>query len=128
MESINVPIRVQNIYQTDDGMRIESWKKIDNITKDKPAEFSEFEHDNKTEVFVGVMNAMTPMGPREFKFEIPAENLKEAFSKYVQSGKSAMEALQKEMRQKQSEQIEIASPDALEAIDKMREKSGLIIP
>ena len=74
-----VPIRKINIYQSDDGKKIEEYAfmhkfsiETDEILDDK---------GHKT-YYLGIAVASTPMGPSELKFPIEAESQEEAFQNY----------------------------------------------
>ena len=74
-EVAEVPMRKLEVYQTDDGRRIEVFiicgsVKLD-VEDDEDATDQTF--SDKT-IFVGVVHIPSPTGPQEIKFEIPGVN------------------------------------------------------
>jgi len=124
-----VPMRKLDVYQTDDGRRVEVFSicgsvKLDtaNDDEDEGQEFSD-----KT-IHVGVVHIPSPAGPQEIKFEIPDVNTpEEAFDKYYEVASLAVEEIKKRWQQKQHEaenQIITAPAEALRTLD---QQEGRII-
>ena len=78
-----IPIREVMIYQSEDGRKIERHKTIleEVIEIDDQNEIPDF---NSNEIiYIGVASLPTNMGVQEVKFPIPADSIKDAFSKFV---------------------------------------------
>ena len=112
-----VPLRKMEIYQTDDGRRIEAYSHVKDIELVKDS--ADTEGVATTEgfskepfVFVGVVHVGTPVGPKEIKFEITnAKTIEEAFLKYYDFAQEAAESLMKRIEDAQRQM-----------------KSGILVP
>jgi len=118
-----VPMRKLEVYQTDDGRRVEVFPIVGSVAldTDNDEEFAGQNFSDKT-IFVGVVHIPSPSGPQEIKFEIPGVDTTEAaFDKYYDFVSKAVEGIRKRMIQRQEEadkQIITAPAGALDAIDK----------
>jgi len=124
-----VPMRRLDVYRTDDGRCIEHFVKVRDIpckqppgqeNLDKDAEFS-----TETDLFIGVAQVMTNAGPKDLKFEVPAESIEHAFEKFHEFAIVAFEELRerheqmiKEQEQAQNQGIVVPPAGALQEIDK----------
>jgi|19_taG_2_1085344.scaffolds.fasta_scaffold04450_8 hypothetical protein len=102
MKTVKIPRRQLEIQQTDDGRRIEWWKKVGEI-EDSIEDNEEIETAHGEDMFVGVIHIFTAAGPKEIKFEIPAEDIDAAFGGFKECAKTTMEDLQKQMQQAEQE-------------------------
>ena len=112
-----VPLRKMEVYQTDDGRRIEAYTYVKDVelVKDSADTNGVAETGNFSKepfVFVGVVHVGTPVGPKEIKFEITdAKTVEEAFGKYYDFAQNAAESLMKRIEDAQRQM-----------------KSGILVP
>ena len=100
-----VPMRKLDVYQTDDGRRIEMFSICGSVNLDtaNDDENEGQEFSDKT-IYVGVVHIPSPSGPQEIKFEIPDVNTpEEAFGKYYEVASLAVEEIKKRWKQRQEE-------------------------
>ena len=117
-----VPMRKLDVYQTDDGRRIEVFPIVGSVgidtANDEEASVKEFSDQT---IYVGVVHVPSPSGPQEIKFEIPGINsAEEAFDKYYEFASMAVEEIRKRMQQRQDEQdnqIITAPAGALQSLE-----------
>ena len=115
---------------SDDGRRIEVLKKVSEVVFVEPPHAPNDptpDHPDKTlltthEIYYGIMGIMIPdVGPKEIKFEISGvENLDEAFAKHRDVATNIAKEIKKQW-QSRRDQLVTAGPDALHALDRMRE-------
>lgn len=124
MKDVKIPKRKLEIVQTDDGRRIEHWIKVgeieDSFEDDQELEF--LENEMQDEMFVGVIHLLSPMGPKEIKFEIPADNVDDAFGKYKEYAQITFADLRKQAE----EQAKAAEQEAIE--QQQRKASEIVVP
>ena len=135
-----VPLRTMTIYQTDDGRRIETFKKCAEVDpvirpgqdKDKDKEFA-----TEETIFVGVVHIMTNVGPKEVKFQIhDVDNINDALKRYYEMSDDAVKKLAEKLEEAQRDtdnQIITAPASVLDELDELDEdsptsNSGIIIP
>lgn len=107
---IDVPLRKVELFQADDGRKIERYSQVDVVAfpEDSPNKLPEnFQFSKEKYVYVGVVVVGTPMGPKEIKFEIPGvkdnNDLVQAFSLFHKYAKEATEKLQKKFEEARAE-------------------------
>lgn len=111
-----IPIRKVNIYQSEDGRKIERHKTIleEIVEIDDQNEIPDF---NPNEViYIGAASLSTDIGIQEIKFPIPANSIKDAFSKFVFCLKEILETTENQIIQ--------ASESDLNIIDNLRNNTG----
>ena len=127
-----VPMRKLDVYQTDDGRRVEVFSICGSVALDtaNDDEDSGQNFSDKT-IYVGVVHIPTPDGPQEIKFEIPdVEAIEEAFDKYYDVASVAVEEIKKRWKQRQEEmenQIVTATPDTVRAIEQGQGPGNIIL-
>jgi len=102
-----IPIREVMIYQSEDGRKIERHKTIleEVIEIDDQNEIPDF---NSNEIiYIGVASLPTNMGVQEVKFPIPADSIKDAFSKFVLYLKEVLEAANSQIVQASESDLNI---------------------
>ena len=111
---IEIPIRKVEIFQAEDGRKIEqhTTKFVLKTETEEDIDKSEINQDDI--VYFGVAHLETPIGPQEIKFPIEAKNLKEAFINFVEN----LQEMVKEL-EKAHNQISPASQHDLQMIDAM---------
>jgi hypothetical protein len=124
---MNVPVRKVEVFQTDDGRKVEVYTKISETASMKGSEKTEVSKENV--IYAGVVHVGTPIGPKEIKFEIEgAKTLEEALNKYYDFANDAAKKLMEkfeEARKEAENQIVTAPAGALNEIDKERPKLRL---
>ena len=129
-EVAEVPMRKLEVYQTDDGRRIEVFIICGSVKLDveDDEDTTDQTFSDKT-IFVGVVHIPSPTGPQEIKFEIPGVNrIEVAFDKYYEFAGKAVEEIKKRMQQRQEEaenKIVTAPAGALNALE--QGKGNIII-
>jgi len=124
-----VPMRKQEVYQTDDGRKIEVFSICGSVELvNDNDEIHEFSNDT---IYVGVVHIATEAGPTEIKFEIPRVNsIEEAFDSYQETATLAIEEMQRrreEMKKQYESQIVTAPKEALQALDQNNSGGKIII-
>ena len=100
------------------------YKKTGDIEFQQKEGEEEIETEKTEEVFVGVFYMMTPVGPREVKFQMPeAISIEDAFSKYEESAQKIAKMHEEKIEEMKKDvalknKIITASPDVLARIDK----------
>ncbi len=134
-----VPMRTMEVYQADDGRRIEVFKKKGTIpfikrTQDEDdgiPEFSDLEH-----IFIGVVHVYTNYGPKEIKFQIPnAVTIKDAFTQYYGLADEAIADLERKIKEAQTQaqdqtqnKIVTAPAGVIDTFNQPDEDGGIIMP
>ena len=121
---IKIPIRKIEIFQAEDGRKVEQHTTQFNME----VEVTNSENNNidlSDKVYFGVANLETPIGPQEIKFPIKAKNLKDSFINFIDE----LNLMVKDLEEAHN-QISTASQHDLQMIDAMSNKkpsSGKII-
>ena len=129
---VEVPMRRKDVFQTDDGRRIEVFTKIDSIpyvnksdsVEEEAPEFLEVE-----DIYIGKVQVYTPMGPREVSFRIEdVSTIKEAFDKYFDFANVAVDNLKKQLEEAEAKDNKIITAPAgvLDAFDVNQEEGRII--
>ena len=121
-EKATVPMRKLEVYQTDDGRRVEVFPIVGSVeldtANDEEAAGQSFSSET---IYVGVVHIPSPSGPQEIKFEIPGVDTPQAaFDKYYDFASKAVDEIRKRMIQRQEEadkKIVTAPAEALKALD-----------
>jgi len=121
-EKATVPMRNLEVYQTDDGRRVEVFPIVGSVeldtANDEEAAGQSFSSET---IYVGVVHIPSPSGPQEIKFEIPGVDTPQAaFDKYYDFASKAVDEIRKRMIQRQEEadkKIVTAPAEALKALD-----------
>ena len=138
---IMVPIRQLEVYQLDDGRRIEVFRRCGEVPfitrkdEEKPAEPPNFSNSEE-KIYIGVLYVMMQTGSTgEIKFPIQGvTSLEEAFNKWHDVAEQAAQQYTKDKQErldKLQNQIVTASPEALQQIDNasgLEDGPGVIIP
>jgi len=111
---INIPIRKVEIFQAEDGRKIEQHTTKFMSKTEIEENINENEINQNNIIYFGVAHLETPMGPQEIRFPIEAKNLKEAFYNFVEN----LNLMVKEL-EKVGNQISTASQQDLNMIDAM---------
>ena len=93
----NVPLRRIDTYRTDDGRFVEQFTKVNDIPFVKaPNDIDpgDVKFSPEESIFIGVVQIMTRVGPKDLKFEIDADTIEQAFTKYHEYATRAYEELQ----------------------------------
>lgn len=135
---IKVPLRQMEVWQTDDGRRIEVFKKTGDVKyvhREDLGDSGKVPSFNAPDsLFVGVAQIGTPQGMKEIKFEINAASVEDAFDNYHDNAMVAVEELRKQILQARDEYqktIVTANENDLNAIDEASKEHGagnIIIP
>jgi hypothetical protein len=144
MDTKLVNYRESTMYMSEDGRKIEGWKKIGQIPihVDEGTDENDFESSQEELLFYGFVIAPVyglgegPQGPqlvqagiKEFRFPIVgATTLEEAFEKYPESRQTLLDEMNKHREEAQAEldsQIVTAGEGVLNQIDKA---SGIVTP
>lgn len=118
-----VPLRKMEVYQADDGRRVEVFTKQDVIPYLKRQEQDDDspEFSDVPNIYIGIVHVMTNFGPKEIKFQIPDVTcVKDAFAKYYALADDAVHDLEKKIEEAQREshsKIITAPAGALDAIE-----------
>jgi len=138
-----VPLRKLDIFQTDDGRRIEVFTKtglikhIHRQNQDDPESNEVPQFDPSEKIFVGVAQIGTMFGLKEIKFEIPAKDIDDAFTQYYEYAEAAAEELHRKIlearaQKEQENKIVTASADDLNMINQAAhlndDEEGIILP
>lgn len=100
----------EDVYQSLDGMRIKHLAKAGEVESDRVPE--EDLKDQKDNMFVGILQILTQVGPRELDFEIESvNNVDEAFSKYPEVAKKVVEDFMKKLNEDMSRQSIITASE-----------------
>ena len=117
-----IPIRKVNVYQSEDGRKIEEHKTKFSLIEEIDLDKNEIDINVKDVIYIGVATIPTNMGSQEIKFPVEADSLKEAFEKFELS-------LQKVFEESES-QIVRASQSDLDILTRSNEEdnsSGIIL-
>jgi hypothetical protein len=129
-----VPLRQLEVFQTDDGRRIEAYTRIKDIAPGRPnePEADDNKYEQNETIYVGHIQFMHPQyGPQELKFHMEkATTLDQACEMFFEHAQESVKKV--EERRKAAEQQEskiISAPaEALSALDQMAEQNpGKII-
>jgi len=136
-----VPLRKMEIWQTDDGRRIEAFNKTGSVTyihREDVGDQEKAPSFNAPDVlYVGVAQIGTPQGMKEIKFEISATSVEEAFDNYHENAMIAVEELKKQILEARQNRQENVVPNIVQAtendlheIDEVAKDAGdnIIIP
>jgi len=116
VKTINVPIRSKKTYQSDDGRKIEEWMTVKSMQEEVEDDYQEDPDSNKNSLFIGLITVSVPElvtdrnengqivtrtenHQKEIKFPIDATDYGDAFSKYNERAKAAIEKIQNKMRE-----------------------------
>jgi len=122
-DNVVVPLRKMEVYQADDGRRVEVFNKIDTVPYLKRQEQDDDtpEFSDLSAVYIGVVHVMTNHGPKEIKFQIPhATSIVDAFSQYYTLADEAISDLEKkieEAHRKSQSQVITAPASVLNDIE-----------
>ena len=125
-----VPMRKLEVYQTDDGRRVEVFPICGSVALDTANDDDEEAGQNFSDktIFVGVVHIPSPSGPQEIKFEIPGVDTPEAaFDKYYEFASRAVEEIRSRMKQKQEEMDRQIVTAPAGALDALKQGEGSII-
>jgi hypothetical protein len=128
-EKATVPMRKLEVYQTDDGRRVEVFPIVGSVELDtaNDEEAAGQNFSDKT-IFVGVVHIPSPSGPQEIKFEIPGVGTPEAaFEEYYDFASKAVEEIRKRMAQKQEDESKKIVTAPAGALDALEQGKGNII-
>ena len=119
-----IPIRKVNVYQSEDGRKIEEHKTKLSVIEEIDIDKNEIDINVKDIIYIGVATIPTymSMNTQEIKFPVEADSLKEAFEKFELS-------LQKVFEESES-QIIHASQSDLNILTRLNEgdnSSGIIL-
>ena len=117
METI-VPIRKIETFQTDSGKKIEVHTKISEQIEDINPEEKE-NINNKNIIYLMVLQAQTPIGLQEIRYEILADSIEQAFIKFDEESKNLINNMENTITE--------ASADDLQMLDQMGNNPRLII-
>ncbi len=100
-----VPVRKVEVYQADDGRRIECFEKNFSVPFQLPPNKNNDDipvFSDEERLFIGVAYILTNMGQKDLKFEIPdVKTIEEAFSKYYFYSERAYKELETKIQEAQ---------------------------
>lgn len=125
---VNVPIREVTLYQSDDGRRVEVYKKLSEVKTEFDDKLKDqLQTVNKDIVYMGILEIeFDDGGVQDMKFEIETDSLEDAFIQFNEIAPTIVqkthEALKKRLEEEAKERGEDTPPGLTTT------ESGIILP
>jgi hypothetical protein len=119
MKEQNTNFFREEVFISENGMKI---KRLTN----SGSVLVEIEDDQETPdakefkdtMYEGVLQILTPVGPREISFEIESDSLENAFKEFPKIAKTVVEDLYNKMQERKNSSLVTASPEDLKKIER----------